>query len=728
MRWKAIWIIHIFVLWAGIVRSQNDLLVRVLDRDSGEGLVGANVFIKGTSIGAVSGIDGIARIINAPSGSVTLVSTLIGYKKRELHLTLPVKDDSVVTIGLEISIEEGEEIIVTSTRGSRTIRDIPTRVEVISIEELEEKAVMNSANIAMLLRETTGIQVQQTSQNSGNANIRIQGLDGRYTQILRDGFPIYGGFSSGLSIMQIPPLDLRQVEVIKGSNSTLYGGGAIAGLVNLISKTPGDEPELSLMFNQTSASGSTLNAFYGERYGKTGLTAYTSATYQNQYDAENDHFSNIPNTKTVSFNPVFYYYGDNATRLKAGINAVYDDRTGGYIDAIGNKTSGGEYTEENRSERYSGQFSYEREISERSLVNLKNSVFYFDRRIDIPGYRFQGKQTGSFSEINYSRSGEKGDWIFGGNIFTDSFRETPFSSTTLRNYKDFTAGVFAQNTWNVSSSLAVESGFRADNNTDFGTFILPRISLLFLLSNDLSMRIGGGSGYKIPYMFTEEAETLLFRNLLPIMRRTMNEERSLGTNLDFNYRALLFDKIGISLNQLFFYTELKNLLFLSEAGNGEENYYYFSNSGEPAKNKGFESNIKLSMENYAFYLNYAYISAKIDTERGHRQKPLTPKHNLGFVLMYEAEEKWRAGFEAYYTGSQFLSNYSKTNDYWLAGFMVMREFDRFSLFLNFENFIDTKQSDFMQVVQPPLSNPQFAEIWAPMDGFVANGGIKINLR
>ncbi len=92
----------------------------------------------------------------------------------------------------------------------------------------------------MMLNESTGIQKQQISATSANASIRIQGLDGRYTQILKDGFPLYAGFSGGLGLLQTPPLDLKQVEIIKGSSSTLYGGGAIAGMVNFITKEPRD--------------------------------------------------------------------------------------------------------------------------------------------------------------------------------------------------------------------------------------------------------------------------------------------------------------------------------------------------------------------------------------------------------------------------------------------------------------------------------------------------------
>src|ERR1041385_6626134 len=117
---------------------------------------------------------------------------------------------------------EEKEVVVTLTRTSRTIANIPARIELIAGEELDEKANMKPGDIRMMLSESTGIQTQQTSVTSANASIRIQRLDGRYTQILKDGFPVYSGAAAGLGLLQTPPLDLRQVEVIKGSASTLY--------------------------------------------------------------------------------------------------------------------------------------------------------------------------------------------------------------------------------------------------------------------------------------------------------------------------------------------------------------------------------------------------------------------------------------------------------------------------------------------------------------------------
>lgn len=237
--------------------AQNSVTFTVKDEND-EILTGANIVIEGTTTGTVSNEDGMAVFNDIADGKTVFVISFIGYEKSKVVLVFPQDNKKSITVELEEG-EELEEVIVAATRSSRTIEDIPTRVEAITGEELGEQAAMNSSNIGMLLKETTGVQMQQTSLSSGNMSIRIQVLDGRYTQILKDGFPLYGGFAGGLSIMQIPPLDLKQVELIKGSNSTLYGGGAIAGLVNLVSITPEEKPELSLMFNQTSALGSTAN-------------------------------------------------------------------------------------------------------------------------------------------------------------------------------------------------------------------------------------------------------------------------------------------------------------------------------------------------------------------------------------------------------------------------------------------------------------------------------------
>ena len=211
--------------------GQTPFRARIIDTKTGEPLIGASVVVAGTTLGTVSDSTGSVLLAAVPDGRQVLLFSCVGYTTRRDTLTFPLISIEPLSMGLGASGEELEEIFVTSTRGTRSSADEPTRIEVIAAEELEEKTNMNASNISMVLRETPGIQVQQTSATSANQTFRIQGLDGRYTQLLQNGLPLYSGFSSGLSLLQIPPLDLRQVEIIKGSQSTLYGGELLQALL-----------------------------------------------------------------------------------------------------------------------------------------------------------------------------------------------------------------------------------------------------------------------------------------------------------------------------------------------------------------------------------------------------------------------------------------------------------------------------------------------------------------
>jgi iron complex outermembrane receptor protein len=244
---------------------------------------------------------------------------------------------------------------------------------------------------------------------------------------------------------------------------------------------------------------------------------------------------------------------------------------------------------------------------------------------------------------------------------------------------------------------------------------------LYKIFTNLSFRIGGGLGYKIPTIFTEEAERLTYQNILPILPEVTEAEKSTGGNLDINYRISL-GEFFFTINQMLFYTQLLNSLVLSEAGGNLR----LTNADGPINSRGAETNIKLSYADFNLFFNYTFINAQLNYDNIDKQKPLTPRHNAGLTLMYENED-WRIGYELYYIGEQFRSDYSRTTDYWMMGLMALRTFRNFSIFINFENFTDTRQSRFQSMVFPPHNDPTFTEIWAPTDGFVANAGIKVDI-
>ncbi|HUI33197.1 MAG TPA: TonB-dependent receptor [Dysgonamonadaceae bacterium] len=722
---KKILIVSFFMALNLCVYAQNTLNAVVKNSETKETLVGVTASVKGTSIGATSNENGQIKLSNIPDGLQEIHFSYLGFEEFVEIIKFPLKDSSIIEILLKENSEELEGVVITSTRSTRSIQNIPTRIEFIGSEELGEKGNMKPGDIRMLLAESTGIHVQTTSPTSANASIRIQGLDGRYTQILKDGFPIYSGASSGLGLLQIPPLDLKQVEVIKGSTSTLYGGGAIAGLVNLISKTPTNERDLRLHINGTSARGLDINGFYGQKFNKIGTTIFASHNRNGAYDPAKNGFSAIPKFERFVINPKLFVYFNDKTKMNFGINTTIENRLGGdmlYINGKGDNTH--QYFEENKTQRYSTQFVFDHLINENSSFQIKNSVSYFNRNTAIPAYTFEGIQTATFSEANYTNSTEKSEWVAGVNIWTDNFKEKQITAFPLRNYNQTIFGAFVQNSLKATDWLQLETGLRADYVVDYGAVFLPRVSALFKIANGLTSRVGGGFGYKTPTIFTEESERLQYQNVMPINDKTNKLERSYGGNADINYRTNIGDDWSFSINQLFFYTYLDNPLLLE---NPSANLYQFVNSTGSIHTKGTETNIKIGYDDVKLFLGYTYTDAQLHQNGTTTESPLTPKHRINSVLMYEIEDKWKVGLEAYYFSPQKMNNGTTGKDYWTCGFMAEKIWERFSLYVNFENFLDTRQTRFESIYTGTISNPLFKDIYAPLDGFVINGGIKFRL-
>lgn len=703
--------------------AQHIFNARIQDAQTREALPGASVLLTGTNKGAHADATGRAFLQNIPDGRQSFRIQHVGYETQTIDLDYPRPDDTV-TILLEPAGEEMDQVVI-STRNSRSLRNIPTRVEIINSEELEEKANMRPGDIRMMLNETTGIQTQQISAASANSSIRIQGLDGRYTQILKDGFPLYAGFSGGLGLLQTPPLDLRQVEIVKGSSSTLYGGGAIAGLVNLISKVPTSERDLRFLINGTSAGGLDIDGYYGQQFDKIGLTLYASQNSSRAYAPSGVPFTAIPRTQRNVLQPkLFLTLGDH-TKLIAGFSTTWENRLGGdarYLEGKDDSTHS--YFERNKSRRLSTQFTLDHSFNEHNSLTIKNAFNKFNRTITIPGYVFDGRQWSSYSEITYRHQQDKMDWIAGVNVYTDDFSEFPKDSFPKRNYTQHTFGGFLQNTWKMASWLQAEAGIRGDYIADYGFAFLPRLSALFTLTPKLTSRVGGGLGYKTPTIFTEEAERIQFRSVRPISIDTNKLERSYGANFDINYKTRLWGKVNVNINQLFFFTWINAPLQLVAIN---PSLYHLVNVPGDMGTKGWETNIKFSYESFRWYIGYTYTHTHLRQGDKVIENPLTVKHRVNNILMYEVENKWKLGFEAYYYSRQLLTDGATGRPYWTLGFMAEKIWQHLSIFINFENFTDTRQTKFDTIYTGTVTHPVFRDIYAPLDGFVLNGGVKLRL-
>jgi outer membrane receptor for ferrienterochelin and colicins len=728
---KGVNIVFAMLLAANNIHAQHSFKAVIKGKENKQPLPAATVLAKGLNKTVIADSTGLVLIKNIPAGKQVLVFSYVGYEDKTMAFVFPVASDTLIEIDLEEMEDQSQEVIVSSTRTSRSIANTPTRIETISGEELDEKNNMRPANVSMLLHESTGLQVQQTSAVSGNASIRVQGLDGRYTQLLKDGYPNFGNFAGGLSILEIPPLDLKQVEIIKGPASTLYGGGAIAGVVNFISKMPKEKPEYNFMLNQSNIGQTNAGVYAAQKKGKFGYSLLGVVNFQKAYDVDKDDFSELPKSANFTVSPRLFYYPDATVTIMLGNSFSKGTNTGGDMHVIsGHAANNHVYFEKNNTIRNTSTLELDKKFDGKNSVKFKQSLSFFDRKISIPNYIFRGFSTNSFSDLSYIVNRAFHTIISGINLVFDKFTENKTTSAGNQNAQSFTAGMYIQDTWDITGSIKLETGVRLDDanykNIHFNKsqlFFLPRVSALLKISDKISSRVGGGLGYKIPTIFTEQTETLQYQNVLPL--ESVTAERSAGATADVNYRTSIADDWQFSLNQLFFYTQIQKPLVLQKNGAGN---YFFSNADNPVQSRGFETNIRLVFQkDLKFFLGYTYTNAKAGYLTGNQYLPLLPKNKLNLAAVYEKEGNFKIAWEAYFTDRQYLYNGIQTPSFWELGAMAEKTFGKISLFVNFENITDQRQSRYKTVVNPPYNRPGFDDIWNHQEGFVVNGGIKIKL-
>ncbi len=709
----------LLLFFPAFLPAQNTLRAIVKDRETKEKLIGATAYIKKLKLGTSTDTSGSLVLTGIPEGEYEIIFSYTAYEKKEVELVFPLKNQEPVEVLLKNESGELAEVVVTSTRTNSRIEDIPIRVEVIGEEEVDEEGSVKPANVSKLLTESPSIQAQQLSATNGSVSIRLQGLDGKYTQILKDGFPLYGGFAQGLSIVQIPPLDLKQVEIIKGSSSSLYGSDAIAGIVNLISKQPKEKRDLTFLVNQTSLLGTNADAYFSQRWKKTGFSLLGTSNFQRAVDVNRDNFSDLPKTQTFNIAPAFYYYIDSTSTLRLSLNGTMDKRIGGDMQVLNKQADSlHRYFEDNVSNRLSSQLKYDKQFAKDKSFSFKNSVSYFDRSIVQAVSAFSGKQTGTYTEAAFNCKIAAHQLVSGLNFISEKFSEDSSKSHLHRNYNYTTLGLFVQDDWKPAEKLALQAGLRGDYQNQYGLFILPRLALLYKFTKDFYIRAGSGLGYKVPGLFSTASELAGISNIQPLPPN-IKAEKSIGSNLDVNYKLRIGDDASITLNQSFFTTQINDPLVPDS--------FTFVNKSKGILTRGFESNVRYRLDEFQIFAAYSYIDARRLYNSQQSVVPLTPRHKLNFDVIFEEEENYVVALEAFYISSMLRDADTKTKAYCTFGFIVQKHIQQITLIAGCENIFDTRQSRFENMVVSPGPAPHFRQVYAPLDGRVLNVALRIKV-
>ncbi len=703
--------------------AQNNFNCFVKDAVTKENLYGVTAAVVGTKRATSS--DSTGRIFFSPvaAGTIKIIFSSVGYKDQTVSFLIPDLRYTSPVIYLEKDAAKSEaEVIVTSSRTNSRIEDLPTKVEVLGSEEMGEENGIKPGNITSLLGDVAGIQIQQTSATTGNADARIQGLPGKYAQILRDGLPLFGGYSGSFSILQIPPLDLKQIEIVKGASSTLYGGGAIAGMLNLVSKTPQlNKPERSITINQSTLKETNANIFLSKRNKKTGYTFFAGGTYQRAVDVNKDGYSDVPDVKSVFVHPKLFFYPNKFQTITVGYNVTYEDKNGGDMQVL-HKTADAQHRFfiQNKSLRNTVDAVIETRLNTDDRLTVKGTGSFFKRAVSTNVLGMKANETTYFSEISYFKKLLHHNIVGGINLNGEYFTKKYPDSTLFTNYTFRTAGFFLQDDWKITKQFTTQAGIRWDNHNAYGNFVLPRLSLLYKITNHLTTRLGGGYGYKIPSQFASEIDERDYPEYYP--NTNITAEESVGANWDINYKNKI-DDWHITLNQMFYVTEIKHPLGFYTLPNG---IIYQSNALKPINTKGFETYIAATEDELEIYLGYTYTIAKKLYDPIHPNVSLSARNKLATLISYELADQFRVGWETAYTGKQYLDNGNTTPGYIFAAAMVRYDIKKLSLVLNCENIFDYRQTKKEIIFTGPVTNPVFKQIWAPLDGRVINLSAKIS--
>jgi len=710
------------LLCGGSCFGQTSFHSRVLNSATGEPLADVSVIVKGTGKGALTGEDGRAVIRNVPPGTHLVLFSMTGFSELGFELSFPRHADSILTVQLEPAGKEIETVTVSSARTDSRIENSPTRIEVIGLEEVEEESGVKPSNISWLLGDVAGIQAQQTSATTNNVELRIQGLRGNYTQVLRDGVPLFGGYAGGFSVLEIPPQDIRQIEIIKGPSSTLYGGDAIAGIINIISKKPvAGARERSILANINSRREANMNVYLSEKSRNIGYTFYGGGTYQTQIDVNKDGFTDIGRLEGIYIHPTFYYYPNEKNTVSIGLNTSREERHGGDLQVLsGNPDNSHQFYIRNESYRNTANLSWEHQPSATARFTLKGNVSAYRRNMMTNVFGMKARQISWYSEASYSKKFNRHHLVGGVNLNGERFRKQQPDSSLIGNYTHYTVGFFVQDVWRIHPKFLVEAGMRSDFHNRYGTFLLPRLSILVKPASWLRSRLTGGLGYRIPTQFEAEIDERDYKKIQPLSG--LEAERSYGANWDVHFESEI-GEVEFSVNQLLYFTHISRPVILEGTGAT----LTFRNANAPLVTRGLETWLQIGYEGLEAYLGYTFTDARKKYDALLPFVELSARHKFAAVVSHEFSERLRTCLEATFIGRQYLEDGRRSPAYSIISGMVQYNLGRFSVVLNCENVFDYRQTRKENIVIPPLNNPGFKSLWAPIDGRLVNISVKLRL-
>jgi outer membrane receptor for ferrienterochelin and colicins len=595
-------------LYASNLAEEGSLIFgQVLVKGSKETIPYASIQIMGRSYGVISNENGRFAFKKLPAGKYNLKVACVGYKP--LVKTIIVKLDSKEE--LQFSLEEDavmtDEVVVSANRNEVSRRDAPVVVNVMGAKLFE---AVNSIDLAKSLSYQSGLRVENNCQNCGFPQVRINGLEGPYSQILINSRPVVSALSGVYGLEQIPVNMIDRVEVVRGGGSALFGANAVGGTINIITKDPVSN-SFQVSSNLSNMDGKSWEQYMGanvslvDKDNKYGIALYESYRNRNPYDADDDGFSEVGKLNAHTFGLRSYYRPGEYSRIGLEYHTTNEFRRGGNkFDLQPHET---DITEQTKHVINSGGISYDLFLNEyKHKVSFYSSVQHIDRN------SYYGAQR---NENAYGKTKDL-TWVAGA-MYVGHYDELLFAPSTLTLGTEYQnnslhdvmlgynrdmqqdiriGGGFFQNEWDLNKfTLLVGARLDKHNLIDHPIFS-PRVNLLYKPLGNLQARVTYSTGFRAPQAYDEDLHVTavngegtlisLAKGLKPERSNSFSGSVDLSSNLGHWQTNLLLEG---------FYTGLDDVFVLEQTGTDSDgNILKERRNGNGAKVYGVNVDAKVA--------------------------------------------------------------------------------------------------------------------------------------
>ncbi|MDD4848386.1 MAG: TonB-dependent receptor [Bacteroidales bacterium] len=654
----------------------------IIDKETNQHIPFVNIHLKGTTLGAVSDETGHYFMTNLPEGSFVLVASSINYEPEEIEIVIVKNKTQEINFMLQPQVTLMETVVVSANKYETKQREAASVVNVVSPKLFEQTS---SKNVAEVLPFQTGLRVEETCSNCGVPQLRINGLDGAYSQILMDSRAIFSSLASVYGLEQFPAGMIDRVEIIRGGGSALFGSNAIGGIVNIITKEP-DRNALSLshtatlMDNQSWDNNTVLNGQFVTSDFKTGAYLFGTVRNRDAYDRNKDGFSDIPQLKSTAVGFRAYHKTSDYSKLTLEYHHIHEYRRGG--DSINLPPHEANLAEQLEHNIDGGSLKFDIFTKNgkhfwsvySSLQNIARKS-YFGTHKDLNAYG-NTSDIMSVSGLQYQYN-MKRCWflpatlIAGGEYSYDQLHDVMvgYHRDILQTVHIF--GLFLQNEWK-NEKVSFLLGARLDKHSLMNDPVFsPRLTLRYSPTKAWTLRASYASGYRAPQVYDEDLHVGAVGGEVSLITLDPNlkPENSNSVNLSADWYQQ-WGKTQVNVLAEGFYTLLQHSFLLMENGHDSQGNLLLIRQN--ATDKLYVAGINVEgrfsyRQKLSAQIGYTFQQSRYNTPQTWSEDPTAETHtrllrtpdSYGYLTFnYECFKNFNASITGTYTGSMMIPHYA----------------------------------------------------------------------